>query len=157
MAQYKKMILAPNRLKKKKRTCVWRRRMAGRRKGGGGRSRARGVIHLQIRPWRSGLFQAASGCQELTRQSVSILPFNCTSHLIQRILRPFYRVLGGPAIWLLAGNLYTWRQVCTHSGLSLTRQYHGSIAASVPKSNGQVINLAKLKWLKLCEKNQKFH
>lgn len=60
---------------KKKNVCVWRRR-----KGRGGRGRARGVIHLQIRPWRSGLFQAASGCQELTRQSVSILPFNCTSH-----------------------------------------------------------------------------
>lgn len=72
--------------------------MAGRRegRGRGGRGRARGVIHLQIRPWRSGLFQAASGCQELTRQSVSILPFNCTSHPHTENTQAFlYRAGGG--------------------------------------------------------------
>ncbi len=65
MAQYKKMILAPNGQKKRKRT-TGREEDGGN--GGEGKGRARReVIHLQIRPWRSGLFQAASGCQELTR------------------------------------------------------------------------------------------
>lgn len=67
MAQYKKMILAPNGLKKKKKKKK-KEEEDGTEEGGEGREGlGEGVIHLQISPWRSGLFQAASGCQELTR------------------------------------------------------------------------------------------
>lgn len=69
MAQYKKMILAQNGQKGKKKR---RKRAKEREEDGGTEGRGEGragreVIHLQIRPWCSGLFQAASGCQELTR------------------------------------------------------------------------------------------
>lgn len=73
MAQYKKMILALNGHKKKRereRKSERERERDGGRQGNGGEEKGRAgreVIHLQIRLWRSGLFQAASGCQELTR------------------------------------------------------------------------------------------